>query len=90
MKRLYNKAYPERSTDTRREDLIRRFLNGLIDDQTRFYVEYIKDPRDIDEAVFEVINFAEVHKRKSNPDIINSNEKKLRKPTRVAKEIYSE
>ena len=90
LKRLYNKAYPERSTDTRREDLIRRFLNGLIDDQTRFHVEYIKDPRDIDEAVFEVINFAEVHKRKSNPDIINSNEKKLRKPTRVAKEIYSE
>ena len=31
LKRLYNKAYPDREDKTRREDLLRRFLDGVLD-----------------------------------------------------------
>ena len=62
LKRLYDKAYPRRDRDTRREDLLRKFLDGLYDDQTRLQVEYIKEPKDIDEAVFEVVNYLETKK----------------------------
>ena len=41
LKWLYDKAYPRRDRDTRREDLLRKFLDGLYDDQTRLQVEYI-------------------------------------------------
>jgi hypothetical protein len=59
LKCLYDKAHPKRSYSTRREDLLRRFLDGLQDDNTRFMVEFIKDPADIDEAVYHVVNFME-------------------------------
>ena len=62
LKRLYDKAYPRRDRDTRREDLLRKFLDGLYDDQTSLQVEYIKEPKDIDEAVFEVVNYLETKK----------------------------
>jgi hypothetical protein len=38
LKRLYDKAYANRATDTRREDLVRNFLQGLYDDRSRFHV----------------------------------------------------
>ena len=63
LKRLYDKAYSNRTADTRREDLVRKFLQGLYDDHTRFHVEYIKDPEDIDSAVYEVVNFRETRLR---------------------------
>ena len=59
LKRLYTKAHPERDRNTRTEDLLRRFLDGVEDNKARFYVEYIKQPTDIDQAAFEVINFVE-------------------------------
>ena len=62
LKRLYDKAYPMRDSETRREDLLRRFLNGLEDDKARFHIDYIKDPSDIDVAVFEAVNFQETRR----------------------------
>jgi hypothetical protein len=63
LKRLYDKAHANRDHVTRREDLLRRFLDGLVNDQARFHVEFIKDPNDIDEAAFEVVNFIDTRQR---------------------------
>ena len=63
LKRLYDKAHPHRDNVTRCEDLLRRFLDGLMDDRARMQVEYVKDPPDIDCAVFEVVNYLETCKR---------------------------
>ena len=63
LKRLYDSAYAERDPDTRREDLLRRFLDGLYDDKARFQVEFVKEPSDIDEAVFQVVAFQETKNR---------------------------
>ncbi|KAK3588638.1 hypothetical protein CHS0354_038868 [Potamilus streckersoni] len=54
LKRLYDKAHPNRDTMTGREDLLRRFLDGLYDDRARFQEEDVKEPNDIDEAVYHV------------------------------------
>ncbi|MEW8546856.1 MAG: hypothetical protein AB2693_25355 [Candidatus Thiodiazotropha sp.] len=62
LKRLYDKAHVSRNPESRREALLRRFLNGLIDDQARFEVEYHKDPTNIDEAVSHVVNYMEAKK----------------------------
>ena len=83
LKRLYTKAYPERDADTRREDLLRRFLNGLQDERARFQVEYVKEPDNIDNAVYEVVNFTETRKRPSNRDAGNSTNN--RRPVRMVK-----
>jgi hypothetical protein len=66
LKRLYDKAHPQRDQQTRQEDLLRRFLDGLLDDRTRFHVEYVKSPETIDDAVNEVVNFIETRKKTSN------------------------
>lgn len=63
LKRLYDKAHANRDEHTRQEDLLRRFLDGLYDDKARFQVEYVKEPRDIDEAVFQVVDFQETRHR---------------------------
>ena len=52
-------AHGYRDPRTRQEDLLRRFLDGLCDDNARFHVEYVKDPNSIDEAVYHVVNFVE-------------------------------
>ena len=54
LKRLYHKAYPRRDIETRREDLLRRFLDGSFDQSASFQVEYVKEPIDVDNAVFEI------------------------------------
>ena len=51
LKRLYAKAYKNRDYRTKQEDLVRRFLNGMRDNEARFEIEYHKEPDDIDEAV---------------------------------------
>ncbi|CAC5355424.1 unnamed protein product [Mytilus coruscus] len=63
LKRLYDQAYPASDRQTRREDLLRRFLDGLQDDTARFQAEYNKEPHDIDEAVAHVVNFVETKAR---------------------------
>ena len=56
---MYDNAHSNRDENTRREDLLRRFLNGLYDEKARFQVEYVKEPRDLDEAVYQVVDFQE-------------------------------
>lgn len=59
LKRLYDKAHPKRNADTREEDLLRRFLDGLSDKDAQFHVEYVKEPENIDEAVLQVVSYEE-------------------------------
>ena len=63
LKRLYAKAYKFRDEQTRQEDLVRRFLDGLCDSDARFEVEYNKEPENIDEAVYHVVNFVQTKHR---------------------------
>ena len=71
LKMLYDKAHANRDRQTRHEDLLRKFLDGLYDERARFHVEFVKEPCDIDQAVFEVVNFQETRRRplvKENAD----------------------
>ena len=82
LKCLYDKAHKGRDIQTRQEDLVRRFLDGLRDDEVRCEVEYVKDPCDIDEAVFHVVNYIQTRKRISQSPY---GEKKMKKFVRSAK-----
>ncbi len=82
LKPLYDKAHPERDHLTRSEDLLRRFLDGLRDDNASFHVEYIKEPDDIEEAVSEVLNFLETRRRPEVPGDV----KKPKRAARVSAE----
>ena len=62
LKMLYDKAYPGRNRIARKEDLLQRFLDGLSDEDASFYVEYVKEPEDIEEAVDEVIHFIQARR----------------------------
>ena len=42
LERLYDKAHKRRDRSTRDEDLVRRFLDGLVDQEVKFEVEYHK------------------------------------------------
>ena len=61
---LYDKTHTHRDKVTRREDLLRRFLDGMLDENARFQVEFVKEPRDIDQAVYAVVCFQETKSRK--------------------------
>ena len=80
LKRLYNKAYPGRNAETRNEDLLRRFLDGLYDERTRFHIEFVKEPDTIDQAVYEVVNFTETRRRPRDKDGASRS-----RPTRAVK-----
>jgi hypothetical protein len=64
LKRLYDKAHSNRDSKTRQEDLLRRFLDGLNNEKARFHVEFVKDPKNIDEAVYAAVCFQETKQRK--------------------------
>lgn len=59
LKRLYDKAYPTRPASIREQDLLKRFLNGLLDDKVRRAVEFVKRPKTIDKALVQAINYTE-------------------------------
>ena len=77
LKRLYDKAHGYRDRICRQEDLVRRFLDGLTDEDVRFEVEFHKEPRTIDEAVLHAANMLQM---RNNPET----EKRYRKGTRRA------
>ena len=81
LKRLYSKAHQSRDARTRQEDLVRRFLDGLRDNDARFEIEYNKEPEDIDEAVYHAVNFLQT-RRRSNQDAFA--DKKFKKFARRA------
>ena len=62
LKKLYSKAHSRRDPDTREEDLLRRFFDGLQDEKVRTQVEYVKEPKTIDEAVDAVVGYMEASK----------------------------
>ncbi|KAH3806479.1 hypothetical protein DPMN_134799 [Dreissena polymorpha] len=53
---LYDNAYDWRDRRNRDEDLVRRFLDGLSENDVKFEVEFNKEPRNIDEAVYFAVN----------------------------------
>ena len=55
-------AHANRDKETRSEDLLRRLLDGLIDDRTMFHVEYIKEPTYMDAAVYDVVRVSKRRK----------------------------
>lgn len=64
LKKMYAKAqYPSRDENTKREYLLRKFFDGLNDEKIQFQVEYIKEPDNIDDGVFQVVNFCDLNKR---------------------------
>lgn len=62
LKRLYDKAYKHRDVETRQEDLLQKFLLGLLDYKARIHIELNRDPNTIEEAVYEVLNYTETLK----------------------------
>jgi hypothetical protein len=91
LKHLYDKAYPNRDPETRQEDLLRKFLDGLLDDRARFHVEYVKEPETIDEAIYQVVNFLETKRRVPNMHQDQYSDKRFnRKPTRLVRPAESD
>ncbi|KAK3088365.1 hypothetical protein FSP39_018253 [Pinctada imbricata] len=84
LKRLYDKAHSNRDVQTRNEDLLRRFLDGLNDDEARFAVEFSKDPETIDQAVNQVINFQEAKRCVENRENNKANANNKGKKNKVA------
>ena len=81
LKRLYSKAYKCRDTNTRQQDLVRRFLDGLKDDEARFEIDFHKEPVDIDKAVFHAVNFIQSRRRNAT-DMYSYQDKKFKKYAR--------
>ena len=81
LKRLYSKAYKFRDNNTRQEDLVRRFLDGLKDNEARFEIEFHKEPEDIDEAVFHAVNFIQSKRRNASDSYMDRKLKKYARRT---------
>lgn len=64
LKKLYDQAHGYRDKKIRQEDLMRRFLDGLADDEISFQVEFHKEPTTIDEAVVHVVNYIQTRRSK--------------------------
>ena len=82
LKMLYDKAHANRDHQTRAEDLLRRFLDGLNDDRARFHVEFVKEPVDVDQAVFEIVNFQETRRRPGGKDTTDTRDRRAARLTK--------
>ena len=56
---VYGKVYPQHDSASRDEDLLHRFLTGLMDQKAHQQVEFVKDPANIDEALDEIVKYHE-------------------------------
>ncbi|CAC5417241.1 unnamed protein product [Mytilus coruscus] len=56
---LYDKCYPHRDKRTRQENLLRKFLLGLQDENARMHVDLNRGPESIEEAVYFTIHYQE-------------------------------
>jgi hypothetical protein len=61
---------------------LRQFLDGLEDEDASFHVEFITDPKDVNEAVSEVARYLETKQR----PVEEARFKKNRKAARAVKE----
>jgi hypothetical protein len=66
LKMLYDRAHRCRDRQTREEDLVRRFLDGLYDEEIKFEVEFNKETRTVDEAVYHVVNLMQIRNGSRN------------------------
>ncbi|KAH3815431.1 hypothetical protein DPMN_143954 [Dreissena polymorpha] len=66
LKMLYDRAHRCRDRQTREEDLVRRFLDGLYDEKIKFEVEFNKEPRTVDEAVYNDVNLMQIRNGSRN------------------------
>ena len=46
-----------KNTESTEEDLLQRFMNGLLDKKTKQQVEFVKNPTNIDNALDEVVRW---------------------------------
>jgi hypothetical protein len=65
-----------------KDDLLERFMRGILDEEVRFFVNYIKTPNGIDEAVHAVVEC--MSKRQTRKYRDPSNEIKMKKHVRRA------
>ncbi|XP_052820489.1 uncharacterized protein LOC128246339 [Mya arenaria] len=63
LKMLYDKAHGFRDRKTRDEDFVRRFLDGVADEEMRFELVFNKEPRTVDEAVYFAVNWLQIRGR---------------------------
>ena len=67
IKVLYDKAFPNRDQRTRREDMVSKFFEALADTTAKAQVQFVKNPKNIDDAVKYVVQYSETYKlRKSD------------------------
>ena len=59
LKRLHGKAWPKRNTESTEEDLLQRFMNGLLDKKAKQQVDFVKNATNIDNALSEVVKYRE-------------------------------
>ena len=59
LKRLHGKAWPKQNLDSTEEDLLQRFMNGLLDKKVKQQVEFVKNPNNIDDALDEEVKYWE-------------------------------
>ena len=57
IRKTYEKAWPGREPQTKREDLLRKFLDSLYDPKTRLALEFFKEPESIEEALEKAIAY---------------------------------
>ena len=62
-------------------------MDGLYNDKSRFQVEYFKEPKTIDEAVFFVVGFEETRRK---PVYTEGQDKKYKRPVRNVRLSESE
>ena len=64
LRKLYDKAHPDRDSTVREEDILKRLLDGLGDDKAAFHIQVVKGIKSVDKAICEIINFQEVKKKR--------------------------
>ena len=62
IKVLYDKAFPNLDQRTRKEDMVSKFFEVLTDTSAKAQVQFIKNPKNIDDAVKYVVRYAETYK----------------------------
>ena len=69
--------------------MVRRFLDGLRDNEAQFEIEFHKEPEDIDDAVYHAVNFIQT-KRSFHEHYAERKFKKYARRTKVEEDIESE
>ena len=59
LKGLHGKVWPKHNLESTEEDLLQRFMNGLLDKKVKQQVEFMKNPTNVDNALDEVVKYWE-------------------------------